>query len=92
MILWLYTFEPPFYQAVNELCRTKNPALLPLLGPFAYALSFILELAERYRPDKLKEGSDNIKNHYLGTMSETFFTYRGVYMEEKWLLKWINMT
>ena len=35
LVLFLYSIEPPLYFYLNDACRTKNKALLPMLGPFA---------------------------------------------------------
>ena len=56
LVLFLYSIEPPLYFYLNDACRTKNKALLPMLGPFAYALWQVLRYAERERGDKMEWG------------------------------------
>ena len=53
LVLFLYSIEPPFYFHLNDACRTKNKALLPMLGPFAYAIHQVLLAAEENRGDKM---------------------------------------
>ena len=45
------------YYFVNEACRLRNKAVVPLLGPFAAAIAIILNgMAEGERPDKIGFG------------------------------------
>ena len=54
LILWIYSLEPPLYFFFNKACRDRDLKLLPLLGPFAWALGDILGgAAERDRPDTM---------------------------------------
>ena len=56
LVLFLYSIEPPLYFYLNDACRTKNKALLPMLGPFAYAGYEVLYGAEENRGDKMEMG------------------------------------
>ena len=56
LVLFLYSIEPPLYFYLNDACRTKNKALLPMLGPFACAVWQVLSGAERNRGDKMETG------------------------------------
>lgn len=49
LVLFLYSIEPPFYFALNHACRKRESQLLPMFGPFAYALYKVLGDAERRR-------------------------------------------
>jgi len=42
LVLFLYSIEPPLYFFLNDACRKRNKALLPMLGPFANALYWVL--------------------------------------------------
>jgi len=42
LILTLYSMEPPFYQDLNNACRTLDPTKLETLGPFASAIYWVL--------------------------------------------------
>ena len=48
-MLWMYSLEPPLYNMLNKACRNRIKALLPILGPFACAISSVLDGAERAR-------------------------------------------
>ena len=56
LVLFLYSIEPPFYFHLNDACRTKNKALLPMLGPFANAVAYVLAGAESFRGDRMETG------------------------------------
>ena len=56
LVLFLYSIEPPLYFYLNDACRTKNKALLPMLGPFACAIWQVLAGAEYGREDKFMTG------------------------------------
>ena len=82
LVLFLYSIEPPFYFHLNDACRTKNKTLLPMLGPFAYAIYKVLLGAERRRGDAMKtgwelHGWDGEKEHALGWMSGSVLVFRG---------------
>ena len=58
LVLWLYSIEPPLYFHFNTACRHRDYTLLPLLGPFAFAIGVILNgEAERGRGDGFKIGA-----------------------------------
>ena len=53
-MVWMYSLEPPLYHMLNKACRNRIKALLPILGPFACAISMVLTGAERFRKDKIE--------------------------------------
>ena len=55
-MLWMYSLEPPLYYMLNRACRNRTKALLPTLGPFAYAIAEVLMGAEKRRKDKITMG------------------------------------
>lgn len=46
LILYLYSCEPPLYMDIHTASRRKDNRFLESLGPFARALSKILDSAE----------------------------------------------
>ena len=80
LILWLYSLESPLYFFFNKASRDRDYKLLPLLGPFAWALGYILDgEAEKGRPDTMQQGTDilNLGNKTMGTMGGSFVVFRG---------------
>lgn len=45
-ILWLYSMEPSFYQDMAAAASNMSQANLNNLGPLAYAMHWIVKLAE----------------------------------------------
>ena len=58
LVLFLYSIEPPLYFALNDACRKRDKLLLPMLGPFAYALYMVLLGAEYNREDTFTRGDE----------------------------------
>ena len=58
LVLYLYSIEPPLYFALNDACRKRDKILLPMLGPFAYALWHVLDWPEKNRKDAFEKGAD----------------------------------
>ena len=82
LVLFLYSIEPPLYFALNDACRKKDKLLLPMLGPFAQALYWVLEGTERGRKDRFTKGEllHNPRkdiHHPLGYMSGCKLVFRG---------------
>lgn len=83
LVLWLYTLEPPFYVHLNRACLTNDQDLQPHLGPWAYALSTVLQATEAQRADKLPTGILNLQmgTNTLGSLSQSFVCFHATYME-----------
>lgn len=56
LILYLYSCEPPLYMDIHTASRRKDNRFLESLGPFARALSKILDSAEQKRQDQSLTG------------------------------------
>lgn len=103
MLLWLYSIEPPFYYYLNKACRQLDSTLLPLLGPFAAAILFVLRgTTEYFREDSIKSGfmlhnpeslysKGKGNTHPLGYLCSTFLVFRGVSLNPETILQWISM-
>ena len=76
-MVWMYSLEPPLYYMLNKACRNRIKALLPILGPFAKAISRVLGIAESGRKDKITMGRDMKQGGPLGTMSGSMLVFRG---------------
>ena len=80
------------YYFVNEACRLRNKAVVPLLGPFAAAIAIILNgVAEAERPDKIGVGYKLKNNSPLGVMSGAFLLFRGSLMPPHAIAKFALM-
>ena len=80
------------YYFVNEACRLRNKAVVPLLGPFAAAIAIILNgRAEGERPDKIGVGYNLEDNSPLGVMSGAFLLFRGSLMPPHAIAKFALM-
>ena len=99
MMLWLYSVDPPFYFHLNKACRERDQILLPMLGPFAKAMSMVLSgTAERNRNDAIERGyiqhnptSFFKKSHPLGFLNQSFLVFRGVSLTPDVIKKWTAM-
>ena len=88
LLLHIYSMEPPFYFHLNTACRNKDADLLPMLGPFADALFYVVADAEDEREDKLETGVDFEDNHPLGTFCRSFLVFRGASLKAKAILNY----
>lgn len=96
LILYLYSMEPPFYEALNNACRSRpfSDSTLQTFGPFACAMNQILfgGHLEQKRFKKIEVGSDQGIDKELGLFGRCFFLYRGVQMREEWIQEWKGKT
>lgn len=93
LILWLYSIEPPIAADLNDSCRKMIKSNLETLGPFACALNCILYGAESNREDFLQGGivdhrPESNLFHELGYFSRSILVYRGVAMNQSWIIPW----
>ena len=93
VILYLYSMEPPFYEALNKACRSARPFRqqdLKNFGPFACAMNQILfgGHLEKSRERRIETGCDRPFNKEIGLFSRCFFLYRGVSMIDEWIDEW----
>lgn len=82
LCLWFWSIEPPLYCHLNKASRQMDALLLPMLGPWAYALMQILRGAESERSDKLTPGIE-LEHLGLGSMGGSFVVFRGVTLEPR---------
>ena len=58
--------------------RNYDLKYLPTLGPYAYAMCYILDYAEKYREDRLTPGRDiKVDENNLGEYKGCFTLFRG---------------
>ena len=53
-LVFLYQMQSYVYEELNRACRYKDTSKLPTLGPYAYALGYIIGNTQGYRKDKEK--------------------------------------
>lgn len=92
-ILWLYSMEPSFYADMARAARDMNMLNLDNLGPLAYAMHWIVKLAEGNKPMKLTLGSKLHKpeselTHELGSWCCADLVFRGAQMKPEWIEEW----
>ena len=64
------------YFFLNEACRLRDKAVVPLLGPFAAAVFHVLNAAEFGRKDTIMPAYKQ-PNSSLGCMAGAFLLFRG---------------
>lgn len=87
VIVYIYTLEfgdPPLYAVLNRAIRNRDKSLIETLGPFAKALSVILDKSENHREteDRIPNG-ENILFKEGGKMynvAGSHLLFRGVQM------------
>lgn len=92
-ILWLYSIEPSMYTDINKAVRENNQSSLDNLGPIAYAMYWIVKIAEINKSQKITLGSKLHKpekdlTHELGTWCCSDLVFRGALMDEIWIDSW----
>ena len=90
IILYIYSMElgkPPLYKVLNHAMRTQDNTYVSQLGPYAQALFYVTERAERFRlgSDKLPTGEQLGKDGPLGNFSGSFILFRGGLMKREWI-------
>lgn len=70
-ILFMYSMESFLYKRINKISRDKDTSSIETLGPFAVALTRIIDQAQRKRVD--------------GIIGE-FIVYRGISLPESTIL------
>ena len=72
-ILFIYSMETFLYSRLNQIQRTKDTSSILTLGPFAVALTRIIDKAERNKPNLI---------------NGEFVCYRGISLTEQMLDDW----
>ena len=92
-VLQLYSMElgsPPLYMELNRASREIDQTLLPLLGPFAFALGCVCSGAEEFKKkeDKIIPGIEigGVEENLAGC----FLLWRGVAMKQEWIQPYVD--
>ena len=72
-IIFLYTMESFVFVRLNQISRQKDPSCIETLGPYAVALTKVINTIEQKRTDK--------------RMGE-FYCYRGLVLKRDEIEKW----
>lgn len=90
LILYLYSWEPPFYADLNNASRVMDEIKLKTLGPFARALyGALVTYSDQHREDALELGFNlHQKGDSLGHFSGSFLVFRGALMNKEWIEDW----
>ena len=63
-LLYMYTMETWLYHALNQAGRTKDESKIMMLGPYAWALTFILKggevLGRKDDPERIRRTNPKI--------------------------------
>jgi len=90
LILYLYSMElgsVPLFAAVNRAIRSRDASSVHSLGPYAFALAIVTDMAEQNRieGDKYLTGAESGEDEALGIFGESFVVYRGGRMKTEWI-------
>lgn len=92
-ILWLYSMEPSFYADLHKAAREMSLVHLDNLGPMAFAINWIVKLAESNKSMKVTLGAKFHKpgtelTHELGSWCSADLVFRGTQMSPEWIADW----
>ena len=87
--------EPSFYADLHKAAREMSMANLDNLGPMAYAIHWIVKLAESNKSMKVTLGAklhkpekDPELTHELGSWCSADLVFRGCQMRSEWIDDW----
>ena len=89
----MYSMEPSFYSDLHKASRDMNLSQLDNLGPRAFAMHWIVKLAETNKSRKVTLGAklhkpDKGLVHDLGSWYSSDLLFRGTKMKSEWIEDW----